>query len=134
MRWWSWARRVETNDWRSLAYLYSAFSDRSPCARATLISLGSSSWSSCSSAAISAFSFFFIFSARSIILGIVKRVLDPNQPSKRVFDVYLKIIEELRGVSQMGVSPPYREIDKAVLVSAAALKRRRHRAGGAWPV
>src|ERR1700732_5000703 len=130
MRWWSWARRVETNDWRSLAYLYSAFSERSPCSRATLISLGSSSWSSCSSAAISAFSFFFIFSARSIILGIVGGFYTQIKPSQCVFDVYLKIIEDLRGRSQMGVSPP-RQIVVQVFTGCCALKPRRRRADGA---
>src|SRR5580704_14091097 len=102
MRWWSWARRVETNDWRSLAYLYSAFSERSPWARATLISLGSSSWSSCSRAAISSFSFFLIFSARSIILASVRESDNDRTPSNRGFCDYLKIIEDLRAVSQMG--------------------------------
>src|SRR5580704_17638269 len=103
MRLCSWPSRAATYPWRSFAYLYSAFSERSPCARATLISLGSSSWSSCSSAAISAFSFFFIFSARSIILGIVGGFYIHTEPSNCVFDVYLKIIEDLRGVSQMGL-------------------------------
>src|ERR1700689_4223188 len=67
MRWWSWPSRAETSPCRSLAYLYSAFSERSPWARATLISFGSSSCSSCSSRAISSLSFFLIFSVRSII-------------------------------------------------------------------
>src|SRR5580704_2791375 len=103
MRWWSWARRVETNDWRSLAYLYSAFSERSPWARATLISLGNSSWSSCSRAAISAFSFFLIFSARSIILGVMRERYSVNRPSRTVLNAYNEIIEDLREVSQMGM-------------------------------
>src|SRR5215468_2430281 len=51
--------------WRSLAYLYSAFSERSPWARATAISLGSSTLSSCSSWAISSCSFCFTFAIGS---------------------------------------------------------------------
>src|SRR5258708_5619302 len=53
--------RAFTYPCRSFAYLYSAFSERSPCARATAISLGRSMLSSRSSAAISSCSFSLIF-------------------------------------------------------------------------
>src|SRR6266851_7477663 len=50
-----------TYPWRSLANLYSAFSERSPWARATAISLGRSTLSSCSSAVSSSWIFCLIF-------------------------------------------------------------------------
>src|ERR1700722_16795105 len=53
--------RAFTNPWRSLANLYSAFSERSPCARATAISFGSSTFNSCSGGLFSSFFFFFFF-------------------------------------------------------------------------
>src|SRR5215813_15544412 len=61
MRFLSCAILALTYVWRSFAYLYSAFSERSPCARATAISLGSSTLSSCSSWSISSCSFCLIF-------------------------------------------------------------------------
>src|ERR1700687_1557961 len=57
--------RAFTKPWRSLAYLYSAFSERSPWARATAISLGSSTLSSWESWSISAWSFFLILASGS---------------------------------------------------------------------
>src|SRR5216684_2714970 len=54
-----------TYPWRSLAYLYSAFSERSPWARATAISLGSSTLSSCESWSISSWIFFLILASGS---------------------------------------------------------------------
>src|SRR6266436_422603 len=57
--------RALTKPWRSLAYLYSAFSERSPCARAMAISLGKSTFSSWSSWSISSCSFFLIFAIGS---------------------------------------------------------------------
>src|SRR6266403_3336265 len=59
--------RALTKPWRSLAYLYSAFSDRSPCARAIAISLGRSTFSSWSRWSISSCSFFLIFAIGSDI-------------------------------------------------------------------
>src|ERR1700733_6447235 len=126
MRLCSWLSRASTNLWRSFAYLYSAFSERSPWARATLISLGNSSCSSCSRAAISAFSFVFIFSARSIILGIVRGFATETDPSNSVFDVYLQIIEDLRGVSQIGV-PNQGNNPQSLLLSSGCLALIAHR-------
>src|SRR6266852_5704502 len=54
-----------TYPWRSLANLYSAFSERSPWPRATAISLGSSTLSSCESWSISSWSFFLILASGS---------------------------------------------------------------------
>src|SRR5882724_11447850 len=65
MRFFNWAMRALTKPCRSLAYLYSAFSERSPCARATAISLGRSTFSSWSSWSISSCSFFLIFAIGS---------------------------------------------------------------------
>src|SRR5262244_3944552 len=44
-RFFSWPMRALTKPCRSFAYLYSAFSDKSPWARATAISLGNSTFS-----------------------------------------------------------------------------------------
>src|ERR1700739_2619727 len=63
----SWPMRALTKLWRSLAYLYSAFSERSPWARATAISLGSSTLSSCSRVSISCCNFDLIFARGSVI-------------------------------------------------------------------
>src|SRR3989442_12438401 len=57
--------RALTKPWRSLAYLYSAFSERSPWARATAISLGRSTLSSWESWSISSWSFFLILASGS---------------------------------------------------------------------
>src|ERR1700719_3567138 len=57
--------RALTKPWRSLAYLYSAFSERSPCARATAISLGKSTFNSCASWSISSSNFCFILASGS---------------------------------------------------------------------
>src|SRR6266403_1904846 len=65
MRFFSWPMRALTKPWRSLAYLYSAFSERSPWARATAISLGSSTLSSWESWSISSWSFFLILASGS---------------------------------------------------------------------
>src|SRR5271154_6386404 len=100
MRWRGWRSRAETYAWRSLAYLYSAFSERSPCARATLISLGSSSCSSCSRAAISSLSFFLIFSVRSII-GRLRHPGGPAWAVRRGLLGYTRSIEYLRGAPQI---------------------------------
>src|SRR5262249_53370393 len=61
----SWPMRPLPNPVRSLAYLYSAFSERSPWARATAISLGSSTLSSYSSWSISSCNFCLIFAIGS---------------------------------------------------------------------
>src|SRR6266852_769158 len=68
----SWPRRAETYPWRSLAYLNSAFSDRSPCARARINSLGSSRFSSCSSVWISSSSFCLILERGSVMACAVR--------------------------------------------------------------
>src|SRR6266404_2138952 len=65
MRFFNWPMRALIKPWRSLAYLYSAFSERSPCARATAISLGKSTFNSWSSWSISSCNFFLIFAIGS---------------------------------------------------------------------
>src|SRR5579885_1221325 len=70
MRFLSCAIRAFTKLCRSLANLYSAFSDKSPCARATAISFGRSTFSSCSSASISSCSFCLIFFSGSDMVSI----------------------------------------------------------------
>src|SRR5439155_26122367 len=74
MRFFSWVILRLTKLWRSLAYLYSAFSERSPWARATAISLGSSTFSSWSRRSISSWSFCLIFAIGSGIAIHQKRV------------------------------------------------------------
>src|ERR1041385_8640260 len=82
--------RAFTNPWRSLAYLYSAFSDKSPWARATAISLGRSMLSSRSRAVISSWSLSLIFFSGSdmvdclsvsiLRVGDNTRVTPPRKP------------------------------------------------------
>src|SRR2546423_170219 len=78
--------RAFTKPWRSLANLYSAFSERSPWARATAISLGRSMLSSRSSAVISSCSFCLIFFSGSDIVVMFRRrscalILDTANPN-----------------------------------------------------
>src|SRR5713226_6926466 len=73
-RFFNWAMRAFTKPWRSFAYLYSAFSERSPWARATAISLGSSTFSSWSRRSISSWSFCLIFAIGSGIAIHQKRL------------------------------------------------------------
>src|SRR5579864_4428277 len=81
MRFFNCPMRAFTNPCRSFAYLYSAFSERSPCARATAISLGRSMLSSRSSAAISSCNFVLIFFNGS---DIVFEVFELIQNAARV--------------------------------------------------
>src|SRR5208282_5450519 len=67
--------RALTYPCRSFAYLYSAFSERSPCARALAISLGRSMFSSCSSWSISPCKRCLIFASGSdMVVGHQKVV------------------------------------------------------------
>ena len=66
-----------TNSWRCLAMWYSAFSLRSPIATAFFISLGSSTFNSCSSTEISSCSFFLICS------GMCCELTEPKHLSMR---------------------------------------------------
>src|SRR5215472_13783057 len=77
MRFLSCAILALTYVWRSLANLYSAFSERSPCARATAISLGSSTLSSWESWSISSWSFLLIFASGSDMVICLPRTPSP---------------------------------------------------------
>src|ERR1700732_2211564 len=92
MRFFNCPMRAFTNPCRSFAYLYSAFSDRSPCARATAISLGKSTFNSWESWSISSSNFCFIlasgscmfFSATFFRAAIKKRWRSPEVPNPAV--------------------------------------------------
>src|SRR6266851_4161661 len=109
MRFFSWPMRALTKPWRSLAYLYSAFSERSPWARATAISLGSSTLSSCESWSISSWSFFLILASGSDIVvgfGSLKKSAESGtngwSPGPRVREHYrCGRIEVTRGSEEL---------------------------------
>src|ERR1700736_1356719 len=111
--------RALTKPWRSLAYLYSAFSERSPCARATAISLGKSTFNSCESWSISSSSFCFILASGSCMFfisdlfraAIKKRRRSPEVPNPAVNDYRWGGIAATRGSSQNHRAAPCQHIE-----------------------
>src|SRR5215472_10831064 len=105
-RFFSWPMRALTKPWRSLANLYSAFSERSPWARATAISLGSSTLSSCSRVSISCCSFCLILANGSVMRNPRQRKMmrSPARPNSA------NNIIRGRETEVQGVSPTARRV------------------------
>src|SRR5215472_5594284 len=124
MRFLSCAILALTYVWRSLANLYSAFSDRSPCARATAISLGSSMLSSWESWSISSWSFFLIFASGSdMVIGL------PRTPSPR----RIEPLEKDGGVGTAPIVPPNSAQTNIIDAKRGCHKGRRRSENGKAP-